>query len=167
MISITDGQLFLEADLFNAGQRPAVNLGLSVSRVGGDAQTPIMKKLGSPLKAQLSQYRDLEAFAQFGSDLDKETQRSLDRGRRLMEILKQPQFSPDPVYVQAALIYAGSNGYISDVPLDRVKEWERDFIKFMDTSYPQIQETIRENPRLDAVEADLKKALKQFNEQWS
>lgn len=167
VISITDGQLFLEADLFNAGQRPAVNLGLSVSRVGGDAQAPIMKKLGSPLKAQLSQYRDLEAFAQFGSDLDRETQRLLDRGRRLMEILKQPQFTPDSVYAQAALIYAGSNGYLSDVPLDRVKEWEREFIKFMDTTYPQIRETVQQNPRLDAVEEELKKALKQFNEQWS
>lgn len=167
VISITDGQLFLEADMFNAGQRPAVNLGLSVSRVGGDAQTPIMKKLGSPLKAQLSQYRDLEAFAQFGSDLDRETQRLLDRGRRLMEILKQPVFSPDRVYKQAALIYAGSNAYVSHVPLERVKEWEVEFIKFMDTNFPQIKETMEKNPRLDAVEADLKKALTQFNEQWS
>lgn len=167
VISITDGQLFLEADLFNSGQRPAVNLGLSVSRVGGDAQTAIMKKLGSPLKAQLSQYRDLEAFAQFGSDLDKETQRLLDRGRRLMEILKQGQYSPDPVYVQSALIYAGSNAHLSHVPLDRVKEWEQEFVKFIDSQYPQIRETIQKNPRLDAVEEDLKKALKQFNEQWS
>jgi F-type H+-transporting ATPase subunit alpha len=167
VISITDGQLFLESDLFNAGQRPAVNIGLSVSRVGGDAQTNIMKKIGGPLKGQLAQFRSLAAFAQFGSDLDKETQRQLDLGMRLTEILKQPQYSPDSVYRQACIIYAGANGYLNSVPLARVKEWEDSFFKFLSTNYPQIEKTIEENPTLSAVEADLKKAIEDFNRTWS
>lgn len=167
VISITDGQIFLENDLFNAGQRPAVNIGLSVSRVGGDAQTALIKKISGPLKGQLAQARSLAAFAQFGSGLDKETQRQLDLGLRLNELLKQPQFSPDPVYKQAALIYAGANGYLNDVPLDRIKEWESGFISFLDTQYPQYQETVKDNPKLDQVEDWLKQALKEFNENWS
>jgi F-type H+-transporting ATPase subunit alpha len=167
VISITDGQLFMDGDLFNAGQCPAVDIGLSVSRVGGDAQTNLMKKIGGPLKGQLAQFRSLAAFAQFGSDLDKETQRQLDLGMRLTELLKQPQYKPNPIYQQGALIYAGANGYLSDVPLNRVKEWEEAFIKFMDTQFPQIRETVEKNPSLAAIEEDLKKALAAFKETWS
>jgi len=167
VISITDGQLFLDGDLFNGGQRPAIDIGLSVSRVGGDAQTKLMKKIGGPLKGQLAQFRSLAAFAQFGSDLDKETQRQLDLGMRLTELLKQKQYAPDPVYKQAALIYAGANGYLNDVPLDRVKQWEDDFTKFIDAQFPQIKSTVEQNPALEAIEEDLKKALGQFKESWS
>ncbi|MFP4322065.1 MAG: F0F1 ATP synthase subunit alpha [Anaerolineales bacterium] len=168
VISITDGQIFLEGDLFNAGQRPAVNVGLSVSRVGGDAQTNLMKKIGGPLKGQLAQARSLAAFAQFGSgSLDKETQRQLDLGQRLNELLKQQQNSPQPVYQQAAVIYAGANGYLNNVPVERVKEWEDQFIRFLDTQYPQYRETVAETPELKAVEDMLKKAINDFNENWS
>jgi F-type H+-transporting ATPase subunit alpha len=167
VISITDGQLFLDVDLFNAGQRPAIDIGLSVSRVGGDAQTNIMKKIGGPLKGQLAQFRSLAAFAQFGSDLDKETQRQLDLGTRLTQMLRQPQYSPNAVYQQAALIYAGANGYVNEVPVERVREWEEGFIRFMDTQYPQIKSTLEKTPELKAVEEDLKKALAAFKEVWS
>jgi len=168
VISITDGQLFMESDLFNAGQRPAINMGLSVSRVGSAAQTNIMKKIGGPLKAQLAQYRSLAAFAQFGSDLDKETQRQLDLGERLMEVLKQPQYDPDPVYVQAAILYAARNGYLNPIPVDRIKEWEENFIKFLDTQYPQYKADLEANDfALSAVEDTLKEAINAFNENWS
>lgn len=168
VISITDGQLFMEADLFNAGQRPAINMGLSVSRVGSAAQTNIMKKIGGPLKAQLAQYRSLAAFAQFGSGLDKETQRQLDLGARLMEVLKQPQYEPDPVYVQAAILYAARNGYLNEIPVNRIREWEEAFIKYLNTQYPQYQETlISSDYSLGAVEDTLKEAINTFNENWS
>ncbi|HLA45468.1 MAG TPA: F0F1 ATP synthase subunit alpha, partial [Aggregatilineales bacterium] len=167
VISITDGQLFLEGDLFNAGQRPAVNIGLSVSRVGGDAQTSLMKKIGGPLKGQLAQFRSLAAFAQFGSDLDKDTQRQLDLGMRLTEILKQQQYQPEPIYRQGSVIYAGANGYLNSVPVDRIREWEESFFKFMDTQYPQIKQTVDENPALNAIEEDLKACIRAFNETWN
>jgi F-type H+/Na+-transporting ATPase subunit alpha len=167
VISITDGQLFMDGDLFNAGQRPAVDTGLSVSRVGGDAQTNLMRKIGGPLKGQLAQFRSLAAFAQFGSDLDKDTQRQLDLGMRLTELLKQPQYKPDPVYVQGAMVYAGARGYLNEVPLDRVKEWEDAFVKFMDTQFPQIRETVAKDPSLASIEEDLKKCLEAFKETWS
>jgi F-type H+-transporting ATPase subunit alpha len=167
VISITDGQLFLDGDLFNAGQRPAIDIGLSVSRVGGDAQTNIMKKIGGPLKGQMAQFRSLAAFAQFGSDLDKETQRQLDLGMRLTQLLRQPQYSPNEVYQQAALIYAGANGFLNHVPVERVKEWEEGFIKFMDTQFPNIRATLEKTPELKAVEDELKKALEAYKEVWS
>jgi len=167
VISITDGQLFLEGDLFNAGQRPAVNIGLSVSRVGGDAQTNIMKKIGGPLKGTLAQFRSLAAFAQFGSDLDKETQRQLDLGLRLTELLKQPQYQPEPVWKQASAIYAGANGYLTEVPVDRIDEWEEGFFTFVEDQAPQVRDIILKDPSLAAVEEDLKKAIEQFNQTWS
>jgi F-type H+-transporting ATPase subunit alpha len=167
VISITDGQLFLEGDLFNAGQRPAVNIGLSVSRVGGDAQTNIMKKIGGPLKGQLAQFRSLAAFAQFGSDLDKETQRQLDLGMRLTELLKQQQYAPEPIWKQATAIYAGAGGYLADVPIERVKDWQDGFFKFVEAQAPQIIETLAKDPSLAAIEEDLKKAIEQFNQTWS
>jgi F-type H+-transporting ATPase subunit alpha len=167
VISITDGQLFLEGDLFNAGQRPAVNIGLSVSRVGGDAQTNIMKKIGGPLKGTLAQFRSLAAFAQFGSDLDKETQRQLDLGLRLTELLKQQQYQPEPIWKQATAIYAGAGGYLSEVPLERIKEWQEGFFKFIEDQAPKIKDTLAKDPSLAAVEEDLKKAIEQYNQTWS
>ncbi|NJL92794.1 MAG: F0F1 ATP synthase subunit alpha [Anaerolineae bacterium] len=170
VISITDGQIFLETDLFNAGQRPALNTGLSVSRVGGDAQTNVMKKIGTPLKAALSQFRDLAAFAQFGSDLDKETQRQLDRGLRLTELIKQKQYSPDPIWKQAAALYAGANGYLDKVPLERTNEWQERFFRFLETQYSQYVEymTTNRDPQMKEAESTLKEALTDFNEnQWS
>jgi F-type H+-transporting ATPase subunit alpha len=142
VISITDGQIFLETDLFNSGQRPAMNTGLSVSRVGSNAQTPAMKQVSSTLKLDLAQFRDLAAFAQFASDLDKATRARIDRGRRLMEIMKQPQYQPVPVEKQAMIIHAANSGYLDDVALDKIREWEIKFYRFMDTTHPEIGEEI-------------------------
>ncbi len=144
VISITDGQIFLETDLFNAGQRPAVNVGLSVSRVGSSAQTRGMRQVAGSLRLDLAQFRELAAFAQFSSDLDKATQSRIDRGRRLTEILKQPQYAPVPVEKQVMIIYAATNGYLDDVPVDLVSGWENAFYRFMDTSHPEIGEEIIE-----------------------
>ncbi|MBV9229728.1 MAG: F0F1 ATP synthase subunit alpha [Chloroflexi bacterium] len=144
VISITDGQIFLETDLFNAGQRPALNTGLSVSRVGSNAQTPAMKQVASTLKLDMAQFRDLEAFAQFASDLDKATKARIDRGRRLMEILKQPQYQPVSVENQVMIIYAANNGYLDDVPLEQVGTWEQGFYRYMETSHPEIPAEIVE-----------------------
>jgi F-type H+/Na+-transporting ATPase subunit alpha len=167
VISITDGQIYLEPDLFFSGQRPAVNMGISVSRVGGDAQTNIMKKVAGRLKTDLAQYRSLAAFAQFGSDLDPTTQRQLDRGQRLTELMKQPQFQPEPIHRQAAIIFAGTRGYMDKVEVERVKEYEEGFLRFLETQYPEYEKTIRENPRLDAVEDLLTKAVEQYNTTWN
>jgi F-type H+-transporting ATPase subunit alpha len=142
VISITDGQIFLETDLFNSGQRPAINVGLSVSRVGGDAQTPGMKQVSGTLKLDLAQYRDLAAFAQFGSDLDKATKSRIDLGRRQMEILKQPQFSPMSVEHQIMIIYAASQGYLNDVDVEHVAAWEAAFHPFMDANYAELVKAI-------------------------
>jgi F-type H+-transporting ATPase subunit alpha len=168
VISITDGQIFLESDLFNAGQRPAINVGISVSRVGGDAQRPAMKKVGGRMKLELSQFRALAAFAQFGSDLDKETQQQLDRGMRLTELLKQPQYAPFSLDEEVALIYAGTRGYLDHVPLDQFKAWQHDFLRALSTLYPQVSQSIN-NPatRFDLTEeteALLKQALTEFNQ---
>jgi F-type H+-transporting ATPase subunit alpha len=138
VISITDGQIYLEADLFNAGQRPAVNVGLSVSRVGGDAQTPGMRQVAGTLRLDLAQYRSLAAFAQFGSDLDKATQQRIDLGRRQMEILKQPQYVPMAVEHQIMIIYAASKGFLADVPVEKVADWEAAFHPYMDANYPEL-----------------------------
>jgi F-type H+-transporting ATPase subunit alpha len=138
LISITDGQIFLESDLFNAGQRPALNTGISVSRVGSSAQTAAMKQVASSLRLDLAQFRDLEAFAQFASDLDKATKERIDRGRHILEVLKQPQYQPVPVEKQVMIIYAATNGYLDDLPLDQVSAWESAFYRYMDTNHQSI-----------------------------
>ncbi len=143
VISITDGQIFLESSLFNAGIRPAVNAGISVSRVGGAAQIPAMKKIAGGLRLELAQYRELAAFAQFGSDLDKATQRTLARGERLTQILKQGQYVPMAVEDQVMIIYAGTSGGLDDIPVSKVQEFERIFLQSMADSYPQVREEIR------------------------
>ena len=168
VISITDGQIFLETDLFNAGQRPAINTGLSVSRVGSAAQKRAMSKVAGGLKSDLSQYRELAAFAQFGSDLDASTQRQLSRGERLMEMLKQPQYNPLSLDHQVMLIFAGGRGYLDNVPVNMVRKWSQDFLRYMDTVYPEIGRPIRESGAwTDAIQADLKTAVEDFNASWS
>lgn len=167
VISITDGQIFLEGDLFFGGQRPALNIGVSVSRVGGDAQTKVMKQVAGQLKLDLAQFRDLAAFAQFGSDLDEATQRQLDRGMRLTEVMKQPQYQPDPLHKQVAIIFAGTKGYLDKIEVDRIKEWEVGFIRFLETQYPDYEKTLYDKLNLDAVEETLTAACKAFNATWS
>ncbi len=149
VISITDGQIFLVTDLFFANVRPAVDPGISVSRVGGNAQIKAMKKVAGPLRLSLAQYRELEAFAQFGSDLDAATQRQLARGARTVEILKQPQYSPVPVEEQVAIIYAVTNGHIDEVDLDQVRKWEADFLEYLRSSHPAVLDGIRTKKVLD------------------
>src|SRR5262252_4590579 len=144
VISITDGQIFLETDLFNAGQRPAVNVGLSVSRVGSSAQTRAMRQVAGSLRLDLAQFRELAAFAQFASDLDKATKSRIDRGRRVTEILKQPQYQPVPVEKQVMIIYAATNGYLDDVPVEVVSAWEAAFYRYMDANHPEIGQEIVE-----------------------
>ncbi len=161
VISITDGQIFLETDLFNAGQRPAVNVGLSVSRVGGNAQSRAMRQVAGSLRLDLAQFRELAAFSQFASDLDKATKSRIDRGQRLTEILKQPQYAPVQVEKQVMIIYAATYGYLDDVSLDKVVEWETAFYRFMDASHPEIGAEIVEksvNAR-DKMTDDLVKRL--------
>ncbi|MCQ4923183.1 F0F1 ATP synthase subunit alpha [Tissierella carlieri] len=143
VISITDGQIFLETDLFFAGQRPAINSGLSVSRVGGSAQIKAMKKVAGRIKLELAQYRELAAFAQFGSELDKETKSILDQGARMLEILKQPQYSPVSVEHQVIILYAALNKHLSDIPVDKVSTFEKEFLQYVDNNYPDIIESIR------------------------
>lgn len=138
VISITDGQIFLEGNLFNAGIRPAINVGISVSRVGGNAQIKSMKKVAGTLKLDQALYRELEAFSKFGGDLDAATKSVLDKGARNVEILKQPQFSPYPVEKQVAMIYLGTNGLISDVPVKKVKAFEEHFLMEMDNKLPEV-----------------------------
>jgi len=144
VISITDGQIFLETDLFNAGIRPAMNVGISVSRVGSNAQTQAMKQVAKSLRLDLAQFRELAAFAQFSSDLDKATKSRIERGRRLTEILKQPQYQPIPVEKQVMIIYAATNGYLDDVPVEEVSNWEVAFYRYMDANHPEIGEAIVE-----------------------
>lgn len=168
VISITDGQIYLEANLFYAGQRPALNVGISVSRVGGDAQTKLMKKVSGGMRLDLAQFRSLAAFAQFGSDLDKSTQRQLDRGLRLTELLKQGQYQPKPLSDQAILIFAGTNGYLDEIPVDRVKEWESDFLRAFRTQFADLANNMDENPVLsDEIKEGMVQALTTFNENWS
>ncbi|MFW5761168.1 MAG: F0F1 ATP synthase subunit alpha [Cyclobacteriaceae bacterium] len=148
VISITDGQIFLESNLFNSGVRPAINVGISVSRVGGSAQIKPMKKIAGTLKLDQAQYRELEAFAKFGSDLDPATKRTIERGRRNVEILKQPQYSPVPVEQQVAIIYASTRGYIDSVPINRVKEFEKQYLGILTSEKKDVLEKIR-NSQLD------------------
>jgi F-type H+-transporting ATPase subunit alpha len=168
VISITDGQLFLETDLFNAGQRPAINAGLSVSRVGSAAQKRAMSKASSTLKGDLSQFRELAAFAQFGSDLDPATQRQLGRGERLMELLKQPQYQPIRLDHEVFMIYAGTRGYLDNVDVKNIQRWKSEFSRFMDTAYSQLGKTILETGAWnDKIEETVKQGIVEFNNTWS
>jgi F-type H+-transporting ATPase subunit alpha len=153
VISITDGQIFLETDLFYQGIRPAVNVGLSVSRVGSAAQTKAMKKVAGRIKGELAQYREMAAFAQFGSDLDATTQRLLSRGSRLTELLKQPQFSPLKMEEQVCVIYAGVNGYLDPLPVDRVRAFEDGLLGALRTQHGDILDSIRQSRDLDDATA--------------
>jgi F-type H+-transporting ATPase subunit alpha len=168
VISITDGQIFLETDLFNAGQRPAINTGLSVSRVGSAAQKRAMSRVAGGLKSDLSQYRELAAFAQFGSDLDASTQRQLARGERLMELLKQSQYSPLRLDHQVMLIYAGSRGHLDNVAVKDVSRWEHEFTRYMDTAHPDVGKPILETGAWnEEIEGALRQAIIDFNATWS
>ena len=163
VISITDGQIFLETDLFNAGQRPALNIGISVSRVGSAAQTKAMKQVAAPLKLDLAQYRALAAFAQFASDLDKATRDQLTRGEKLSEIVKQPQYQPLPVEKQVAILYVATTGKVDDVPTPRVKEFETQFYRFLETERPKILQELGETHALtDEISAALDEAIERF-----
>jgi F-type H+-transporting ATPase subunit alpha len=167
VISITDGQIYLENDLFNAGIRPAVNVGISVSRVGGAAQRKAMQQVAGRLRLDMASFRELAAFAQFGSDLDKETRNQLERGQRMTELLKQPQFEPVSLAHQVITIYGGTQGYCDQVRLDQVGKWENEMIRFMDTHYPQVIQSIDETLRLtEQNEALMKEALGSFNRGW-
>ena len=167
VISITDGQIYLETDLFYAGIRPAINVGLSVSRVGGSAQIKAMKSVAGTLRLDLAQYRELAAFAQFGSDLDKATKAQLDRGMRMTELLKQPQYLPMPVEKQVISLYAGTKGYIDDIPVADVTRFEAELLKYMDNTAPEIGADIVKNKKItDANESALKKALADFKQNF-
>src|SRR6185437_16038152 len=166
VISITDGQIYLETDLFNANIRPAINVGLSVSRVGGSAQIKAMRSVAGSLRLELAQYRNLEAFAQFGSDLDKASQDQLNRGKRWVEVLKQGPYSPIPVEKQVAIIFAGGNGFLDDVPVEDIRRFEAELYQFLDNSKPEVLQAIREKRELnDEIKQQLKNALKEFKEQ--
>jgi F-type H+-transporting ATPase subunit alpha len=169
VISITDGQIYVESDLFNAGQRPALNIGLSVSRVGSSAQTRAMRQVAGRLKLELAQYRSLEAFAQFGtSELDKATRSQLERGRRIMEVLKQPLNSPVAVEKQVMILYASINGYIDDVPVDKITAFESGLYSYMETNHPEIGKAIREQKEIKPeTENALKTALAEFKKGYT
>ncbi|MDR0569709.1 MAG: F0F1 ATP synthase subunit alpha [Clostridiales Family XIII bacterium] len=165
VISITDGQIFLESDLFFSGQRPAVNAGISVSRVGGNAQIKAMKQVASKVKLELAQYRELASFSQFGSDLDKETKERLDHGLVLMEVIKQRQYSPVRVEHQIMIFYAAVNNYLADLGVDKIKFFEKGFYEFVDTQYPKISESIKQTGKLeDEAEEALKEAIVKYKD---
>jgi F-type H+/Na+-transporting ATPase subunit alpha len=167
VISITDGQIYLETDLFNQGVRPAVNVGLSVSRVGGSAQIKAMRQVAGTLKLELAQYRELAAFAQFGSDLDKATQAQLNRGQRLVELLKQNQFSPLPFSKQILIIFAGTGGFLDDLPVNQVRDFEQELYKYVDATNSALLRTIMEKKVLDdALKAQLIDVIKQAKQQF-
>lgn len=167
VISITDGQIYLETDLFNAGIRPAINVGISVSRVGGSAQTKAMRQVAGRLRMDMAAYRSLAAFAQFGSDLDKVTQAQLNRGQRLQEALKQPQYQPLQLDQEVILLFAGTNGFIDQVQVDRVRAWKEGILRFMETSYPEIVRDIHEKKQITPeTDAKLRDAIKAFNLTW-
>jgi F-type H+-transporting ATPase subunit alpha len=168
VISITDGQIFLESDLFHQGVRPAINVGNSVSRVGGSAQVKAMRQVAGSLRLDLAQYRELAAFAQFGSDLDKATLNQLNRGRRLVEILKQPQYQPLPVEKQVVIIYAATNGFLDTVPVELVREYETELYRFVETRRPQELSTLADKKAIDdQLKAALNEVLKEFGEQFA
>ena len=165
VISITDGQIFLETDLFNSGVRPAVNVGISVSRVGGSAQIKAMRQVAGSMKLELAQYRELAAFAQFGSDLDKATQNQLNRGQRLVEVLKQKQFSPLPFSKQILIIFAGTSGFLDDLPVDQVRDFEAELYEYVDATNPGLLRTIMEKKTLDdTLKAQMTKTIKECKE---
>jgi len=167
VISITDGQIFLEGNLFNAGIRPAVNVGISVSRVGGDAQTRAMRQVAGRLRLDMAAYRELAAFAQFGSDLDKATQAQLGLGQRMQEILKQPQYSPMSLENQVTVLFAGTNGYADQVPVEKMRQWELDLVRYVETSHPEIGKDIAARKMIsDDTRAALGKALEAFKASW-
>ena len=167
VISITDGQIFLETDMFNSNVRPAINAGISVSRVGGNAQVKAMRQVAGSLRLDLAQFRELAAFAQFGSDLDKSSLAQLNRGRRLTEILKQGQYAPIPVEKQILIIFAGTNAYLDDVPLDQCRAFEEELFRFAENSRPQVLAAIREKKALDdALRAEIHGLLKEFKERF-
>jgi F-type H+/Na+-transporting ATPase subunit alpha len=168
VISITDGQIFLESDLFHQGVRPAINVGNSVSRVGGSAQVKAMRQVAGTLRLDLAQYRELAAFAQFGSDLDKTTLNQLNRGRRLVEVLKQPQYQPLAVEKQVIIIYAATNGYLDPVPVESVRAYESELYRFLDTRKAQLLSSLSDKKQIDdAIKADLNQALEEFGKDFA
>ena len=167
VISITDGQIYLETEMFNSGFRPAVNAGLSVSRVGGAAQIKAMKKIAAPIRVELAQYRELAAFSQFGSELDADTKEKLAQGERIKEILKQPQYKPMPVQYQVIIIYVATNKYLLDVPVEDITRFESEFFEFLDTKYPEVPSSIASEKVIsDETEETLKKAIDEFKAQF-
>ena len=167
VISITDGQIYLETEMFNSGFRPAVNPGLSVSRVGGSAQIMAMKKIAGPIRIDLAQYRELASFAQFGSDLDADTKEKLAQGERIREILKQPQYRPMPVEYQVIIIYAATKKYLLDVAVDDIMEFEKRLFEFIDTKYPELPEGIRTEKQLtEEIEKLLVKVIEEFKKEF-
>ncbi len=165
VISITDGQIYLETEMFNAGFRPAINPGLSVSRVGGSAQIKAMKKIAGPIRIELAQYRELASFAQFGSDLDADTKEKLAQGERIREILKQPQYNPMPVEFQVIIIYAAVKKYLLDIPVDRILDFEKGLFEYIDTKYPEIPEAIRTDKEIkEETENGLVKAIEEYKQ---
>jgi F-type H+-transporting ATPase subunit alpha len=167
VISITDGQIYLETNLFNAGIRPAVNVGISVSRVGGDAQTKAMKQVAGRLRLDMAAYRELAAFALMASDLDKATQQQLGRGQRMQEILKQPQYQPMSLEEQVIVLFAGTNGFADQVPIANMAQWQTDLLRFMETSYPEIGRDIAEKKMItDSNRQNMVKALDAFQHSW-
>jgi F-type H+-transporting ATPase subunit alpha len=168
VISITDGQIFLESDLFHQGVRPAINVGNSVSRVGGSAQVKAMRQVAGSLRLDLAQYRELAGFAQFGSDLDKATLNQLNRGRRLVEVLKQPQYQPLPVSKQVVIIFAATNGLLDAVPVESIRAYETELYTFLDTRKSQLLSSLAEKKQIDdTIKADLNAALKEFGEAFA
>src|SRR5437762_8674213 len=168
VISITDGQIFLEADLFNSGIRPAINVGNSVSRVGGAAQIKAMKQIAGTLRLDLAQYRELAAFAQFGSDLDRATQAQLARGQRLVEILKQPQYVPMDVEKQVLIIWSAINGFTDDVAIEDIRKFETELVRFIENSHPAVLQKLREKKAItDEIQKDLEQSLKDFKDRWA
>ena len=167
VISITDGQIYLETEMFNAGFRPAVNAGLSVSRVGGAAQIKAMKKIAAPIRTELAQYRELAAFAQFGSELDADTKEKLAQGERIKEILKQPQYQPMPVEYQVIIIFVAVNKYLLDVPVAKIVDFEKEFFEYIRTKIPEVPASIKDTKVIsDDAEAKLRKAIEDFKAEF-
>ena len=167
VISLTDGQIYLETEMFNAGFRPAVNAGLSVSRVGGSAQIKAMKKISGPIRIELAQYRELAAFSQFSSDLDPETKEQLVQGERIREILKQDQYKPMPVENQVIIIYAATKKYLIDVEVDDIMDFEKGLFEYIDTKYPEVPASIREDKEIkEDTEKKLIQAIEEFKAEF-
>ena len=168
VISITDGQIYLETEMFNSGFRPAINAGLSVSRVGGAAQIKAIKKIAAPIRTELAQYRELASFAQFGSELDDDTKEKLAQGERIREVLKQPQYKPMPVQYQVIIIYAVTKKYLLKIPVEDITRFEAELFEFLDTKYPEIPANIASEKVIsDETEELLKKALEEFVAAWN